>query len=140
MKFGDAGQYELSEDAFNHILWGDTAVRVADKSTGRFGLRCDDRPLRNGLATFLDWNGEVHRAVMALDLDPHGWSIDIVDLEMRAGSRLPLDLGSNRRIHRKRHPVALHDGGRARGKQVRDRTQEVADLFAERPAVLERRR
>ncbi|RZJ85439.1 MAG: hypothetical protein EOO64_00690 [Massilia sp.] len=51
MKFGDAGQYELSEVAFNHILWGDTAVRVADKATGR----PQQTVLSGGLHTHEGW-------------------------------------------------------------------------------------
>lgn len=51
LKFGDAGQYELSKDAFNHILWGDTTVRTADKSTGR----PQETVLSGGLHTYAGW-------------------------------------------------------------------------------------
>lgn len=51
LKFGDASQYELSEDSFNHILWGDTTVRTADKSTGR----PQETVLSGGLHTYAGW-------------------------------------------------------------------------------------
>lgn len=51
MKFGDAGQYELSEEAFRHIVWGDTAVRTVKSADGRD----HEVVLSGGLHTYQGW-------------------------------------------------------------------------------------
>jgi hypothetical protein len=49
--FGDTGQYELSEEAFQHILWGDTAVRPVNTTAGRI----HETVLSGGLHTCDGW-------------------------------------------------------------------------------------
>lgn len=51
MKFGDAGQYELSEEAFRHIVWGDTAVRPVKSAEGPD----HEVVLSGGLHTYQGW-------------------------------------------------------------------------------------
>lgn len=51
MKFGEAGQYELSEEAFRHIVWGDTAVRPVKSAEGRDY----EVVLSGGLHTYKGW-------------------------------------------------------------------------------------
>lgn len=51
IKFGEAGQYELSEDALNHILWGDLVVRPRNASVG--GV--NETVLAGGLHTYVGW-------------------------------------------------------------------------------------
>jgi hypothetical protein len=51
LRLGDAGQYELSEDAFKHILWGDTAIRPVDTNAGRVL----ETVLSGGLHTYQGW-------------------------------------------------------------------------------------
>jgi hypothetical protein len=51
IKFGDAGQYELSERALAHILWGDTAIRPLRGPAGR----TLETALSGGLHTWAGW-------------------------------------------------------------------------------------
>lgn len=51
LKFGDTGQYELSEAALQHILWGDTAVRPVNTPEGRG----HETVLSGGLHTYDGW-------------------------------------------------------------------------------------
>jgi hypothetical protein len=51
LKFGDAGQYELTEMAWNHILFGDTAVRPVRNQAGRK----QELALSGGLHTWEGW-------------------------------------------------------------------------------------
>lgn len=51
LKFGDSGQYELSEDAFKHILWGDTTIRPVTT----LGGRVLETVLSGGLHTYAGW-------------------------------------------------------------------------------------
>lgn len=51
LKLGDAGQYELSESAFKHILWGDSAVRPVNTAEGRVL----ETVLSGGLHTYEGW-------------------------------------------------------------------------------------
>jgi hypothetical protein len=51
LKFGEAGQYQLSKNAFDHILWGDTAVRPVDTPKGRIF----ETVLSGGLHTYAGW-------------------------------------------------------------------------------------
>lgn len=72
IRFGEAGQYELSEDALNHILWGDTVVRPRNA----FGARTHETVLSGGLHTYEGWELFValHSNVVHLlqyDVDQH---------------------------------------------------------------------
>jgi hypothetical protein len=51
IKFGNAGQYELSENSFKHILYGDTAVRPVHGPDGR----TQEIVLSGGLHTWTGW-------------------------------------------------------------------------------------
>lgn len=72
IRFGEAGQFELSEDALNHILWGDTVVRPRNA----FGARAHETVLSGGLHTYEGWEQFValHPNVVHLlqyDVDQH---------------------------------------------------------------------
>ena len=72
IRFGGAGEYELSEDALNHILWGDTVVRPRNAS----GTRTHETVLSGGLHTYEGWEQFValHPNVVHLleyDVDQH---------------------------------------------------------------------
>lgn len=51
LTFGDAGQYELTEDALKHIVWGESSVRPVDTPNGRVGIPV----LSGGLHTYAGW-------------------------------------------------------------------------------------
>jgi hypothetical protein len=51
IKFGDSGNFELSESALDHILWGDTAIRPLNGPEGR---TCET-VLSGGLHTWGGW-------------------------------------------------------------------------------------
>ncbi|MCI2808178.1 hypothetical protein [Eoetvoesiella caeni] len=51
LKFGDTEQYELSEAAFQHILWGDTVIRPVSTLGGRI----QETVLSGGLHTYEGW-------------------------------------------------------------------------------------
>lgn len=51
IKLGKAGEYELSEDALNHIIRGDTVIRPRNAS----GVRANETVLSGGLHTYEGW-------------------------------------------------------------------------------------
>lgn len=51
IRFGDANEYELSESALDHILWGDTAIRPRGGSDGL----TQETVLAGGLHTWAGW-------------------------------------------------------------------------------------
>jgi hypothetical protein len=72
LRFGENDQYELSEQALKHILWGDTAVRPIVKN----GARTTEIVLSGGLHTWEGWEDllKQHPEVVHLleyDVDQH---------------------------------------------------------------------
>jgi hypothetical protein len=51
LKFGDSGQYELSKEAFDHVVSGETSVRPLNMPTGKI----NETALSGGLHTYDGW-------------------------------------------------------------------------------------
>lgn len=76
IKFGDAMQYELSERAFDHIVFGETAIRPVHSTTGKR----QETVLSGGLHTYEGWKkfvalhpGVVHLMQFRSELHEAWW-------------------------------------------------------------------